>query len=156
MSSVYAEDSGEYSCRASNDYGEAVTSCKMTCTGRRTLILDSQLGTGAATMDKIAELEGLGGPRPTYEKPEEDSGQSPTLTQLQDLDLAENSVAHFEAKVSPVDSHTKIEWFHNGRAVSHSNRIKMINDFGFCILEITGVSSRDSGVYVCKVMNYKI
>lgn len=38
ISPVYPEDSGEYSCRASNDYGEAVTTASMKIQGNLTLI----------------------------------------------------------------------------------------------------------------------
>ena len=60
MSPVYPEDSGEYSCRASNDYAEAVTVATMKVSGKRSIILESQLPKGMeTTIDRIAELEGL-------------------------------------------------------------------------------------------------
>lgn len=31
--------------------------------------------------------------------------------------------------------------------------MKTINDFGFVILEVAGVFSRDTGVYMCKATN---
>lgn len=65
ISPVYPEDAGEYSCRAANAYGEAVTSGSLKCQGKRNVILESQLPKGMErTIERIAELEGLGGRQP--------------------------------------------------------------------------------------------
>jgi hypothetical protein len=88
ISPVYPEDSGEYSCRATNDYGEAVTTASMKVQGKRSIILESQLPKGMeGTIDKIAELEGLGAERgPTT--PDDDSGKPPEfITTPSDLTL---------------------------------------------------------------------
>ena len=62
ISPIYPEDSGEYSCRASNEFGEAVTSATLKCQGKRNVIFESQLPKGMErTIERIAELEGLGG-----------------------------------------------------------------------------------------------
>uniref|UniRef100_A0A161M1G4 Titin isoform x1 n=1 Tax=Triatoma infestans TaxID=30076 RepID=A0A161M1G4_TRIIF len=76
-SPVYPEDSGEYSCRASNDYGQAVTTSIMKVEGKRSIIIESQLPKGMeGTIDKIAELEGLGQLRAPV-LPEDDLGKPP-------------------------------------------------------------------------------
>lgn len=46
ISPVYPEDCGQYSCRAYNDYGEAVTSATMKVAGKRSIIMESQLPKG--------------------------------------------------------------------------------------------------------------
>jgi len=77
ISPVYPEDAGEYSCRAFNDYGEAVTIASMNVQGKRSIILESQLPKGMeGTIDKIAELEGLG-QLGAQQAPEEDLGKPP-------------------------------------------------------------------------------
>lgn len=155
ISPVYPEDSGEYSCRAINDYGEAVTTCSMKAQGKRSIILESQLPKGMeGTIDKIAELEGLG-VIPTQPSPDEDSGKPPEfITTPSDLTLSENSLAHFECRLIPInDPSMRVEWFHNGKALWAGSRIKTINDFGFVILEVAGVYQRDSGLYTCKATN---
>lgn len=155
ISPVYPEDSGEYSCRAINDYGEAVTTCTMKAQGKRSIILESQLPKGMeGTIDKIAELEGLG-VIPTQPSPDEDSGKPPEfVTTPSDLTLSENSLAHFECRLIPVnDPSMRVEWFHNGKPLWAGSRIKTINDFGFVILEVAGVYQRDSGLYTCKATN---
>merc|ERR1719338_3993 len=99
-------------------------------------------------MDKIANLEGLGNRR-AYEQPPEDTDAPPEfLSPLEDLVLAENSLAHFETRLTPInDPSMKVEWFHNGKQLSAGSRIKTINDFGFVILEVANVMTRDSGNY---------
>ncbi|XP_074100964.1 sallimus isoform X11 [Cotesia typhae] len=155
ISPIYPEDSGEYSCRASNDYGEAVTSCTMKCTGKRSIILESQLPKGMeSTIDKIAELEGLGGETGQI-IPDDDTGRPPEfITTPSDLTLSENSLAHFECRLLPInDSSMRVEWFHNGKALNAGSRLKTIHDFGFVILEIANCYQRDSGLYTCKATN---
>lgn len=155
ISPVYPEDSGEYSCRAFNDYGEAVTTASMKVQGKRSIIFESQLPKGMeGTIDKIAELEGLG-MGPSQIPVEDDSGKPPEfITTPADLTLSENSLAHFECRLVPVnDPSMRVEWFHNGKALSAGSRIKTINDFGFVILEIAGCYQRESGLYTCKATN---
>lgn len=155
ISPVYPEDSGEYSCRAINDYGEAVTTSTMRVQGKRSIILESQLPKGMeGTIDKIAQLEGLGA-MPGQQPADDDSGKPPEfITTPSDQTLGENSLAHFECRLTPVtDPSMRVEWFHNGKALWAGSRIKTINDFGFVILEIAGCYQRDSGLYTCKATN---
>ncbi|KAL6255452.1 hypothetical protein P5V15_013787 [Pogonomyrmex californicus] len=155
ISPIYPEDSGEYSCRATNDYGEAVTTCTMKCIGKRSIILESQLPKGMeSTIDKIAELEGLGAV-PGQISPEDDTGRPPEfITTPSDLTLAENSLAHFECRLQPInDSSMRVEWFHNGKPLLAGSRVKTIHDFGFVILEVANCYQRDSGLYTCKATN---
>lgn len=155
ISPVYPEDSGEYSCRAFNDYGEAVTTASMKVQGKRSIILESQLPKGMeGTIEKIAELEGLG-VIPSPLTPEDDTGKPPEfITSPSDLTLSENSLAHFECRLTPVnDPSMRVEWYHNGKALWSGSRIKTINDFGFVILEVAGCYQRDSGLYTCKATN---
>ncbi|CAG0878668.1 unnamed protein product [Darwinula stevensoni] len=149
MSPTYPEDTGVYSCRASNDYGEAVTSGKLVCEGKRSIILESQLPkTMQKGMEKIAELEGLGR-EPLPISPEAE-GQPPVfVTTPGDLSLNENSLAHFECQLQPInDASMKVEWFHNGKPLSQGSRIKTISDFGYVILEISGIYQRDSVFHI--------
>ncbi|OXU24124.1 hypothetical protein TSAR_014966 [Trichomalopsis sarcophagae] len=155
ISPIYPEDSGDYSCRATNDYGEAVTTCSMKCTGKRSIILESQLPKGMeGTIDKIAELEGLGA-EPGQPSPDDDTGKPPEfITTPSDLTLSENSLAHFECRLQPVnDSSMRVEWFHNGKPLLAGSRVKTIYDFGFVILEVANCYQRDSGLYTCKAVN---
>lgn len=120
--------------------------------GKRSIILESQLPKGMeGTMDKLADLERLG--QAPAEEFEDDTGKAPEfVTTPNDLSLTENSLAHFECRLNPVnDPSMRVEWYHNGKPLSAGSRVKTINDFGFVILEVTGVYIRDSGLYTCKV-----
>lgn len=155
ISPVYPEDTGEYSCRAINEYGEAVTTASMKVQGKRSIIFESQLPKGMeGTIDRIAELEGLG---VVYgeQQPEDDTGKPPEfITSPADLTIGENQLAHFECRLTPVnDPSMRVEWYHNGKALWSGSRIKTIDDFGFVILEIAGCYQRDSGLYTCKATN---
>uniref|UniRef100_A0A1I8N5F2 Ig-like domain-containing protein n=2 Tax=Musca domestica TaxID=7370 RepID=A0A1I8N5F2_MUSDO len=155
ISPVYPEDSGEYSCRAINEYGEAVTTAIMKIQGKRSIIMESQLPKGMeGTIDRIAELEGLGA-RSTEFVPDDDTGKPPEfITTPFDMVINENQLAHFECRLQPInDPSMRVDWFHNGKALWSGSRIKTINDFGFVILEIAGCYQRDSGLYTCKATN---
>ncbi|XP_023947919.2 titin [Bicyclus anynana] len=155
ISPTYPEDSGEYLCKAYNNYGEAVTTASMKVQGKRNIILDSQLPKGMeGTIDKIAALEGYSGTADNL-TPEAESGNPPEfITTPSDLILSENSSAHFECRLVPVnDSSMTVEWYHNGKPLLTGSRVKTINDFGFVILEIGGVYQRDAGLYTCKATN---
>ncbi|KAL1117095.1 hypothetical protein AAG570_004423, partial [Ranatra chinensis] len=155
ISPVYPEDSGEYSCRATNEYGEAVTTSIMKVQGKRSIILESQLPKGMeGTIDKIAELEGLGQLRPPTMH-EDDLGKPPEfVTTPSDLTLVEYTLAHFECRLTPInDPSLRVDWFHNGKSLLAGSRIKTIHDFGFVILEIDKIDTRDTGLYTCKATN---
>lgn len=176
ISPVYPEDSGEYICKATNAFGEAVTTASLSCSGKRNIIMDSQLPKGMeGAIDKIADLEGYGRMR-AREIISEDTSKPPEfLTPLKDLVLGENSLAIFETRLTPINDPSKchlqgeinevvlrkrplipdmrVQWYHNGSALSAGSRIKTINDFGFVILEVANVLGRDSGTYTCKAVN---
>lgn len=113
------EDSGTYTCRATNKWGQAEISVVLGC------------------VDKSA-------------------GQKPRFTtQIQNLEgLKDGQAAHFECTLVPVgDPLMKVEWFHNGKPMRHSNRIKPVSDFGYVLLDISYTQSHDTGEYVCRASN---
>ncbi|KAK6058392.1 hypothetical protein COOONC_04040 [Cooperia oncophora] len=127
ISPVYPEDSGEYSCRAMNLVGEAVTSTRLTCNPIERIIRESQLPGKMAegAQARIGEIEA---PRPApEERPDVDYGPPKFTTPLAHSppELLEGQMAHLEAQVTPVlDPTLKIEWFHDGKPMTHSNRMK--------------------------------
>ncbi|VDN34592.1 unnamed protein product, partial [Gongylonema pulchrum] len=154
ISPSYPEDSGEYTCRAVNKVGEAVTSTQLTCNPKQTIITHSQLPDSMSGAHKrIVEIETPKAPAP--EKPDLDYGAPRFLTQLQSLtDLSEGQLAHLDARIEPVgDPNLKIEWFHNGHPVGHTSRMKSIHDFGFVVLELTPAEPQDSGTWMCRATN---
>ncbi|CAD6198030.1 unnamed protein product [Caenorhabditis auriculariae] len=154
ISPVYPEDSGEYTCRAINRIGEAVTSTRLSCTPKEGIISQSQLPERMANAGvRIAEIEA---PRPKApDAPDFDHGAPKFTTQLvSPPELQESQQAHLECQVTPVaDPRLKIEWFHNGNPVKHSNRMKMIHDFGFVVLELSPAEPQDTGTWTCRATN---
>ena len=51
------------------------------------------------------------------------------------------------------DPNLIVEWLHDGNLIRHSNRLRIINDFGFNILEIAPLSVQDAGTWMCRVNN---
>ncbi|XP_054706308.1 titin-like isoform X2 [Uloborus diversus] len=155
ISPIYPEDSGLYSCRATNKVGEAVTTCTLKCSGKRSIILDTQLPEGMESIQKIARFEDISSARISEQWMDVEVQQPPKfITKPQDQTLPENSLAHFECRLTPVNDPTmRVEWYFNGKTLITGSRVKTINDFGFVILEIAGVFGRDAGIYTCKAIN---
>lgn len=62
--------------------------------------------------------------------------------------------AHFECAVTPAnDPDLNVDWKFNGQPLQNSSRIKTVSDFGFVMLDIASVDSRDSGEYICTATN---
>lgn len=51
------------------------------------------------------------------------------------------------------DPNLKIEWFHDGKPVKHTARMKAIHDFGFVVLELTPAEPQDTGTWTCRATN---
>lgn len=68
--------------------------------------------------------------------------------------LREGAVLHLDAQVEPVgDSSLRMEWFHDDQPVRDTNRMKLIHDFGFVVLELCPAEPQDTGVWVCRATN---
>lgn len=154
ISPIYPEDSGEYTCRAVNKAGEAVTSTTITCTGRENVIRSSQLPQQmSGAQARIDQIEAPKAPRD--EEPEIVFGPPKFKNQFQQLpQLREGALIHLDVPLEPVnDPKLKVEWFHNGEPVRDSNRMKTINDFGFVVLELLPAEPQDSGTWTCRATN---
>lgn len=157
ISHTYEEDSGIYTCKATNTKGSATTSGSLRCTGDVNIHLQTQHPQGKAGLDAVIDAEGAlankysrqtSGPEQEFDKP---VWIVPFESELQ---LIEASSLHLEGQYEPKnDPNLKIEWYFNGKVLEHGSRFKMTNDFGFVTLDVTDVYERDSGIYTCKVFN---
>lgn len=151
--SVYAADSGVYTCQARNQLGEAVTSCSVRIIPKKDLILDSQHPQG---LEKIQHLEDAS----RYQRSEfvdEIVNIHPKFkTKPKDLtNMRESQHAHFECKLEPVtDPNLKVEWFKNGQPIIVGHRFRPIHDFGYVALDIIDLIAEDSGTYTCRAVNF--
>ena len=68
--------------------------------------------------------------------------------------ILEGQHAHFECRFEPENEpSTKVEWIHNGKALSASSRIQIHHDFGYVALDIMDVKKEDAGTYVLVASN---
>uniref|UniRef100_A0A914PTN8 Ig-like domain-containing protein n=1 Tax=Panagrolaimus davidi TaxID=227884 RepID=A0A914PTN8_9BILA len=150
MSYTYPEDEGVYQLRVFNDKGEAVSSATLKCTAKDALLLDTQ---HEESWKKIQTMEA---PKPKMEEAEAEPKPAPRFTAgiTSPGELQEGQPCHFECQVEPVDDpNLKIQWSLNGARVSASNRAKVVNDFGWIILNLSSVTERDSGTWECVATN---
>lgn len=81
--------------------------------------MDTQLPYGYESMEKIARFEDISSARIAEQWMDVDPTQPPKfLSKPQDLILQENTLAHFECRLTPVNDPTmKVEWYHNGKTL---------------------------------------
>ncbi|XP_028847169.1 titin-like [Denticeps clupeoides] len=61
---------------------------------------------------------------------------------------------HFECRLTPIGDPTMtVEWLHDGKPLAAANRLRMVNEFGYCSLDYEAAYSRDSGVITCRATN---
>uniref|UniRef100_A0A0S7EPU5 non-specific serine/threonine protein kinase n=2 Tax=Poeciliopsis prolifica TaxID=188132 RepID=A0A0S7EPU5_9TELE len=62
--------------------------------------------------------------------------------------------AHFECRLTPIgDPNMVVEWLHDGKPLAAANRLRMVNEFGYCSLDYEVAYARDSGVITCRATN---
>lgn len=153
----YAEDSGIYTCKATNNKGSATTSGSLNCLGTATMFLDTQHPQGQSGLEAVEGAE-----RQIAEKHKRQASTAekeyPAPTWIVSVEsekkLGEGQSLHLEGQVEPKeDPNLKIEWYFNGKQLQHGSRFKFANDFGFVTLDCTDVYERDQGIYTCKAYN---
>uniref|UniRef100_A0A3P8WIX6 Ig-like domain-containing protein n=1 Tax=Cynoglossus semilaevis TaxID=244447 RepID=A0A3P8WIX6_CYNSE len=45
------------------------------------------------------------------------------------------------------------KWLHDGKPLEAANRLRMVNEFGYCSLDYEAAYARDSGVITCRAIN---
>lgn len=145
-------DAGTYTCRAYNAMGQDTTSAQLTVLSKKEIVSDSQHPEG---LQQIQHLEDYS----RYARREEEETK---ITQMPRFlgpmkgtnKILEGQRAHFEARVEPQsDLSLKIEWYHNGRALTAANRIQTYYDFGYVALDISQVRAEDAGTYTVVARN---
>lgn len=153
----YEEDSGVYTCKATNSKGSCTTSGSLRCTGKSNLTFDTQHPQGKMGLDAVEQVEQA---YMDKYKRSESVGESAypkpiwTIPLNPEFKLSEGQPLHLEGTVEPKeDPNMKIEWFLNGKSLEHGSRFKLTSDFGFVTLDLTDVYERDQGIYTCKATN---
>lgn len=153
----YAEDSGVYTCKATNSKGTATTSGTLRTTDKAKIFWDTQHPQGRAGLEAVEEVDSAyasklqrppSGPEKEYPKPVWTTPLNPEFI------VSEGKPLHLEGTVEPKeDPNLKIEWFFNGKSLEHASRFKLTSDFGFVTLDLTDVYDRDQGIYTAKASN---
>lgn len=83
--------------------------------------METQLPKGMQSgVEKIAQLESYSDQFISETWMDVDESHSPQfVSHPHDLNLMENSLAHFECRLTPIgDPSMKVEWFHNGKPLT--------------------------------------
>ncbi|NWV68584.1 TITIN protein, partial [Malurus elegans] len=165
IESTARQDSAWYTATAINKAGRDTTRCKVNVEVEHTepeperkLIIPK--GTYKAKEIAAPELEPL---HLRYGQEQWEEGdlydkekqQKPFFKKkLTSLRLKQFGPAHFECRLTPIGDPTMVvEWLHDGKPLEAANRLRMINEFGYCSLDYGVAYSRDSGVITCRATN---
>jgi len=130
---VYKQDTGEYTCRATNTAGTDETKATLVCTGKSGINYESQLPAGMTTIAQIQDLESRV-ERVITDEPEVPRMKPVFMTKPEAVTVTEGAQARFCCRVS---GHPKprVMWLINGQTVINGSRRKLIFD-GMWHLEI--------------------
>uniref|UniRef100_A0A2K5RZ69 Titin n=1 Tax=Cebus imitator TaxID=2715852 RepID=A0A2K5RZ69_CEBIM len=165
IDSIVSQDSAWYTATAINKAGRDTTRCKVNVEvefaepePERKLIIPR--GTYRAKEIAAPELEPL---HLRYGQEQWEEGdlydkekqQKPFFKKkLTSLRLKRFGPAHFECRLTPIGDPTMVvEWLHDGKPLEAANRLRMINEFGYCSLDYGVAYSRDSGIITCRATN---
>uniref|UniRef100_A0A8D2DK51 Titin n=1 Tax=Sciurus vulgaris TaxID=55149 RepID=A0A8D2DK51_SCIVU len=165
IDSTVSQDSAWYTATAINKAGRDTTRCKVNVEvefaepePERKLIIPR--GTYRAKEIAAPELEPL---HLRYGQEQWEEGdlydkekqQKPFFKKkLTSLRLKRFGPAHFECRLTPIGDPTMVvEWLHDGKPLEAANRLRMINEFGYCSLDYGVAYNRDSGVITCRATN---
>nr|CDJ96599.1 Immunoglobulin I-set and Fibronectin domain containing protein [Haemonchus contortus] len=134
------QDSGEYSCEASNVNGKDFTHCHVEVIG---------LSFGRST-PTLSRCTSPCPPSPSYKSLE---FRAPLITRpLEDAVVTIGNRERLELEVdSPLP--TTVEWYHDGNLVAESRTLRTYFDGRVAFLKIYNARPEHQGKYVCKVSN---
>ena len=103
----------------------------------------------------MKQINYLESQRSTQHQEEGLTTQAPQFTlQMRDIQVMENTPAHFEAKLVPIgDPKLRVEWLLDGKPIEASNRMSTLHDFGFVAMDLKYTRPSDSGRYSIRAVN---
>ena len=145
---VSSHDGGVYTCVARNAKGQTQTEAQLTTISKAEGDFQSKSWSSIQQMEmsktQVTKQETM----VVQEAPR-------FVSQLKGTSvILEGQHAHFECRLEPQnDPNMKVEWLHNGKALSASSRIQTHHDFGYVALDIMDVKKEDAGTYVLVASN---
>jgi titin len=109
---LIAEDSGVYTCRATNAKGVDEVTVRLNVSSSKSIIQASQVN-----VEKLQYIEDKSSKKFKYD--EEIITQAPVFTSsLKNIEIREGQRAHFESRIIPVsDPNLKVQWFKDNQPV---------------------------------------
>ncbi|KHJ78039.1 immunoglobulin I-set domain protein [Oesophagostomum dentatum] len=159
MSPAEPQDTGKWTCKATNKNGSDEVSCDIKVVGTGGVSYEWQ--SPAERKERINELEQwIHRPKEELDLPPVDFGPPKFTQNLTDLGtvslLNEADATAFVCVLEPIGDPTlRVQWLHNGHPIPYSNRISMTNEFGVATLLIKHLIAQDAGEYKCVATNAK-
>ncbi len=148
---VAMHDAGVYTCVAKNAKGSAQTEAKLTTVSKAEGDMQSKAWSSIQQM----EMSKTSMTSTTIEATATSTVAPRFVSQLKGTNvILEGQHAHFECRLEPQnDPSLKVNWLHNGHALSASSRIQTHHDFGYVALDIMDVKKEDAGTYTLTASN---
>ncbi|XP_072046919.1 titin-like [Amphiura filiformis] len=154
------QDTGEYTCRATNMYGSSTCTCRITVypstmtsldeiedTTRRVKKTTTTTTTVTSDVEAPSEISYTSTEKVIHTRPPR------FLNDLLDIEVLENSVARFDARITGHPLPT-ITWFIDGIEVQPGDRYTIqFDDLGHCSLTIHRVTRTDAAEIECRAIN---
>lgn len=144
---VTADDSGLVTCRASNAFGESVTSGRLRCADVDDL---------PEYFEKFENVEDSEFYRHRREVEESYQRVAPNFVRPieSNVIVSEGFSVVLEAQVTPVnDASLRVEWAVDGRPISQSRKYQPKLNFGYASLTMHNLEAGDAGIYTAKAIN---
>lgn len=150
IAAVVPEDSGTYSVRVSNRFGEIVDSLELVVLGSGAI--QTETSYGAETLERLSALDRGRTRYGRAEVSEVRTTQRPVFTRpLHNLAGLREGLdpVHLEARLIPVggSDSMRVDWFKDGRPLPTGNRYHLMEDFGVISLDIRKAEAADGGTY---------
>ncbi|CAG5126019.1 unnamed protein product, partial [Candidula unifasciata] len=154
VTEVFPDDAGEITCRAQNQFGEAMTTATLivqeteeteVTTTEETITTSFQVEEGIEEETEVKVIE---------EKHVTTLEVSPNFSKpLQPYtQVDEGGTVRFEVIVE-AEPEATVKWYKNEVQIFHSPRVEVIREKNVHILLITDVRPEDSGDYICEAEN---
>lgn len=135
-----AEDAGQYTVRAVNRLGEAISSSNLRVFVKKSVTADLGIPEQQRYIEKIEQLEAYQQQQQYKHQVTQPESTAPPefKSPIKDqLNIREGAFAHFEARLEPLnDSTMRVEWLKDGTPVEASKFIYLQNNLSFNTIKL--------------------